>query len=121
MKPSRNFVIWLLVGCVMCSAQISPSDQTFSKIVPDLLRKTFVPLRIPTYLPNLNSGDFHAFINSAEESGYIIVLGATVDCEGQHVCSYGALIGTAHPLKELDFYAVSDRKAALVPLHSGGD
>jgi len=48
---------------------------------------------------------------------YIVVLGATPNCEGQPACSYGALIGTARPLKDLNFYSISEQKAALVSLH----
>jgi hypothetical protein len=110
MKPTRNLLIGFLLACFTCSAQISPSDQVFSKVVPALLHRTSVPLRLPTHIPGLEKGEFHAIINSADETGYIVVLGATPDCEGQHVCSYGALIGTAHPLKDLDFYGVSERK-----------
>jgi len=119
MKSARSFLICSVVACLTASAQISPSDQVFSKIVPALLLKTSVPLRVPTYLPALKKGDFHAIINSADQTGYIVVLGATPDCRGEHVCSYGALIGTDHPLRDLDFYVVSDRKAASVPLHHG--
>jgi len=119
MKPTRNLLICSLLACFMCAAQISPSDQVFSKLVPALLHKTSVPLRLPTHIPGLEKGNFHAIVNSADETRYIIVLGATLDCEGQHVCSYGALIGTAHPLKDLDFYGVSKRKASSVRLHHG--
>lgn len=119
MRAAPTFVIWSLFACVMCPAQTSLLDQTFSKIVPILLRQTSVPLRLPAYLPGLGNRDFHAIITSADETGYIIVLGATPDCEGQHVCSFGALIGTAHPMKDINFYAVSDRKGASVSLHHG--
>lgn len=78
-----------------------------------------MPLRVPTYLSALKKGDVHAIINSAGQTGYIFALGATPDCRGERVCSYGAVIGTDHPLKDLDFYGVSDRKAASVPLHHG--
>ena len=105
-------------GCAG-DAQISPPEQAFSKIVPALVRKTSVPLRLPSDLPHLGESDFQAIINSADETGYIIVLGATPDCEGQHVCSYGALIGTSRPLKDIDFYAVSERKGVMMKLHHG--
>lgn len=117
MKLVPNLVIWLLFASATCSAQISSPDQTLSKIVPALLRHTSIPLRLPTYLPSFDIGDFHAIIKSADETAYIIILGATADCGGQHVCSYGALIGTARPLNDLDFYAISDRKPVFVPLH----
>jgi len=103
----------------MCSAQISPSEKVFSTVIPALLRETSVPLRLPTYLAGLQKGDFYAIVTSADETGYTIVLGATPDCKGEHICSYGALIGTTHSLKDLSFYAVSDRKAISVPLHHG--
>ena len=119
MRSTCTLLMFSLLACFGSSAQISSSDQVFSKIVPALIRKTSVPLRIPTYLPGLGNGDFHAIINSADEAGYIIVLGATPDCEGQHVCSYGALIGTAHPLRDLDFYNVSRAKSLRVHLHQG--
>jgi len=119
MRATPTFVIWSLFACVMCPAQTSPQDQTFSKIVPSLLRQTSVPLRLPTQVPGLENESFHAIINSVDGTGYIIVLGATPDCKGEHACSYGALVGTVRPPKDLDFYAVSGRKAASVPLHHG--
>ena len=118
-EPARTLLICSLLACFTCWAQISPSDQAFSKIVPVLLRKTTVPLRIPTYLPGLEEGDFHAIVNAADETGYVIVFGATPDCEGQNFCSYGAMIGTIRPLKDLDFYDVSRAKSLRVALHHG--
>jgi len=50
-----------------------------------------------------------------DQTGYEVVLGATPDCQGQHVCSYGFLLGTTGPVSDF----VSDRKGIAVTLHNG--
>jgi len=63
--------------------------------------------------------DLYAIVKSAEETGYIVILGATPDCEGQHVCSFGTFIGTTRSLDQVDEYSVSGRGSTPVNLQHG--
>jgi hypothetical protein len=103
-----------------CLDSLSPISSVYTKAVTVLRSKTSVPLRLPTCVWGLDSNDdLHAIVKSADESGYVLVLGATPDCQGQHVCSYGTMIGTSHPLDQIDAYDVTRRRRTLVKLHRG--
>ena len=119
-------------ACLICVGgmppQISPSTpkprpnlmKIFSEAATVLRQKTSVPIRIPTEIPSLDSeDDVYAIVKSADETGYAVVLGAIPDCEGQHVCSYGTLIGTTRPFKEIDDYEFADRRSKRVVLWNG--
>jgi hypothetical protein len=94
--------------------------KVFSKAAALLHQKTSVPLRLPTHVSGLDGeGEVYAIVKSANETGYIVILGATPDCEGQHVCSHGTLIGTSHPLSQVDEYAINDRRGTPVRLQHG--
>ena len=101
----------------------SPKPQShvmkvFSEAVPLLRQKTSVPIRIPTEIPGLDAeDDLYAIVKSADETGYIVILGATPDCEGQHVCSYGTLTGTRRPFNKIDDF--TDRRRTRVKLWNG--
>ena len=120
-KTYSGMVSWLLlVSTILCWAGTSHVSETLGRIVPTLRRQTSVPLRLPSHIPALDQEpDLHANILSADKTGYVIVLAATPDCEGAHVCSFGALIGTTRPVKSIDFYSVSDRKRNSVTLRRG--
>lgn len=97
--------------------QTSHLAEGLAKLRPVLHNRTAVPLRIPASIPELDDvQDIHAIVETATADEYLIVLGATPDCEGQHVCSYGALIGTSKPLASLDFYRPEGRKGTSVVL-----
>ena len=102
-----------------CLGSLSSISSVYTKAVTVLQSKTSVPLRLPTCVWGLNSNDdIHAIVKSADESGYVLVLGATPDCEGQHVCSYGTMIGTSRPLNQIDdAYDVTRRPRTAVKLH----
>ena len=103
-----------------CSGSLSPISGVYTKAVTVLRAKTSVPLRLPTCVWGLDSnGELHAIVKSADGSGYALVLGATPDCEGQHVCSYGTMIGTSRPLDQIDAYNVTRRPRTPVKLHRG--
>ena len=94
--------------------------KVFSNAVAVIREKTAVPIRIPTEVPGLDAEtDLYAIVGSANETGYTVVLGATPDCEGQHVCSYGTLIGTTLPLIKIDDYGFTDRRRTRVRLRNG--
>jgi hypothetical protein len=63
--------------------------------------------------------ELYAVVKSVDETGYVVVLGATADCEGEHVCSYGTMIGTSRPLDQIDEYDVTRRPRTLVKLRRG--
>lgn len=115
----------LAVSVIVCLAQTSvgrSSTQShvtnaFAKVVPVLRHKTSVPLRFPTDIPGLGEDKFYAILTSADEDGYEVELGATPDCEGQHVCSFGTVIGTKLPLNEVD--EITGRRKTPVNLKSG--
>jgi len=68
----------------------------------------------------LDSEDkLYAIVKSVNEGGYVIVLGGTPNCEGQHVCSFGTMIGTSRPLDQIDEYDVTRRPRTLVKLRRG--
>src|SRR5579863_5485158 len=73
-----------------CPGSLSPIGKVFAKAETVLRSKTSVPLRLPTCVWGLDSeNEPFAIVKSVDESGYVVVLGATPNCEGQHVCSYG--------------------------------
>jgi hypothetical protein len=92
----------------------------FTKAIMTVRSKSSVPLRLPACVSGLGSEDeLYAVVKSADESGYVIVLGASPDCEGQHVCSYGTMIGTSRPLDQNDEYDVTRRPKTLIKLRGG--
>jgi hypothetical protein len=123
----------IVLSVVLCQAQASPNTsksdasgpqpqiiKVFSKAAALLHQKTSVPLRLPTHVSGLDGeGEVYAIVKSANETGYVVILGATPDCEGQHVCSNGTLIGTSRPLSQVDEYAINDRRGILVRLQHG--
>jgi hypothetical protein len=98
----------------------SSISKAFTNAVTVVRSKTSVPLRLPSCVWGLGSEDeLYAVVKSVDESGYVVVLGATPDCEGQHVCSYGTMIGTTRPLDQIDDYDVTRRPRTLVKLRRG--
>jgi hypothetical protein len=94
--------------------------ETFSQVAPKLRKNTSVPLRLPTFVRGLeDESKLYAVIKSADAAGYVVVLGATPDCQGQHVCSYGIFIGTSRPLDLIGEYDFSDRHGTRVALAHG--
>ena len=105
---------------VHCSSSLSPMGKAFAQAVPVLRSKSSVPLRLPTCLWGLDvGGEFYAIVKSVDKSGYVVVLGATADCEGQHACSFGTMIGTSRPLNQIDEYDVTRRPRTPVKLRHG--
>ena len=104
-----------------CSSSLSPIGKVFTKAVTVLRSKTAIPLRLPTCVSGLGSAEdeLYAIVESVDEGGYVVVLGATPDCKGQHACSYGTMIGTSRPLDHIDEYDVKRRPRTLVKLHHG--
>ena len=131
MKAAIHLFCTVLLSGLSCLAQTrpGPSDSTktsmqltsvYSEILPSLHRTTSVPLRLPARVSGLGAEDeVHAVLKSANATGYVIVLGATPDCAGQHVCSYGTVIGTSRSLDASDEYSMSNRRGSTASLHHG--
>lgn len=103
-----------------CLGSLSPITEAYAKSLIVLRSKTTVPLRLPTCILGLGSKDeVYALVKSANEDEYVLVLGATPDCNGQHVCSYGTVIGTSRPIDQIDEYDVTRRPRTLVKLRNG--
>ena len=118
----------IFVGGIPYPTQISPAPpkpqshliKVFSEAVTALRQKTSVPIRFPTEIPGLDAeNNLYSIVKSADGTGYAVVLGATPDCEGQHVCSYGTLIGTTRPFNEIDDYGFTGRRKKRVTLWNG--
>jgi len=72
----------------------------FSKIEPTLHRTSRVPARLPSFLPGVDrEHPIDAILISASSSGYEILLAMEPDCQGQNVCLYGSVFGSAAPIK----------------------
>ena len=107
----------LLLATIPCWSQTSHLSDLLAKLTLTLRNKTAVPLRLPTHIPNLdNERELYAILISSDTIGYEVVLGATPDCEGQHVCSYGFLLGTKRPVSD---FVDSERNGVPVSLHKG--
>jgi len=101
-----------------CLGSLFPTNSAYTKAVTVLQSKTSVPFRLPTCVWGLDSNDeVHVIVKSADEVGYALVLGASPDCNGQHSCSYGTVIGTLRPLDQIDEYNVTRRPRTRVKLH----
>ena len=103
-----------------CSNSLFPINGVLTKAITVVPSKTSIPLRLPTCVSGLDStSELHAIVKSVDERSYVVVLGDTPECEGQHVCSYGTMIGTSRPLDQIDEYDVTRRPRSLVNLHHG--
>ena len=123
-KAARAVIVVAVLLCLLiifCNAQPLPQDAgkrprlivVLSEAASAVRPKTTVPLRLPTDVAGLNNAgknDLYAIVQSADETGYSIILGAIPDCAGAHVCSYGTLIGTTRPLSKIDQYQIVGRK-----------
>lgn len=103
-----------------CSNSLFPISGALTKAVIAVRSKTSVPIRLATCVSGFDSAnELHAIVKSVDRSTYIVVLGATPECEGQHVCSYGTMIGTSLPLNRIREYDVTRRPRSPVNLHRG--
>jgi hypothetical protein len=90
-----HLVAYFFAMAVVCSAQSSHLIEVLAEVAPTLRDTTSVPLRFPSHIPGLDKEtQLYAITRSVDVTGYEVVLGATPDCQGQHVCSYGFLVGT---------------------------
>ena len=75
----------------------NPKDVSslFRKVQSDLLGKTSVPLRLPTYVPDAGDKENPLYTNliEANAESYRIELGWVEGCLGGNACHYGAISG----------------------------
>ena len=98
------------VGKPTQTAKTAPKLQPnpiFDEILPDLKRKTRVPLRLPAYWPfsertpddqlkkDQGEENLYATIVDASDRHYAIQIAFGRGCEGQHVCRDGGLTGSS--------------------------
>jgi len=77
------------------------TNTVFAKVKRDLLGKTDVPLRLPSFLPYADRGNpIYAIVQSVDRASYQIELAWTPDCLGGNNCHYGAVRGSAAPIVE---------------------
>jgi hypothetical protein len=65
------------------------SNDIFKEIIPLLLRKTRVPLRLPEYVPYSDDKGLYAILEVAQPDAYSIQLAWVKDCEGGNACHVG--------------------------------
>jgi hypothetical protein len=70
------------------------SNDIFKEILPLLLRKTRVPLRLPEYVPNSDDKGLYAILEVAQADAYSIQLAWAKDCEGGNACHVGYIGGS---------------------------
>jgi len=84
----------------------SKPDRIFKEIIPLLLQKTGVPLRLPAYVPDSNDKEhpLYAMVLVADQDHYAIQLAWRPDCEGGNACHVGYIDGskTAPPHPDKD-------------------
>jgi hypothetical protein len=69
-------------------------NRIFKEILPLLLRKTRVPVRLPEYIPNSDDEGLYAILEVAEPDAYSIQLAWVKDCEGGNACHVGYIGGS---------------------------
>ncbi len=65
------------------------SNDIFKEIIPLLLQKTRVPLRLPEYVPYSDDKGLYAILEVAQPDAYSIQLAWAKDCEGGNACHVG--------------------------------
>jgi hypothetical protein len=72
----------------------------FSSILPTLKSKTKLSIRLPTYIPELDSPNpIYAIIENATASEYQIMLAFTKNCTGGTACRLGYISAAANTAK----------------------
>jgi hypothetical protein len=91
------------------------SFSVFQQIAPVLRRETRIPLRLPSFLPDVDEKHpVYAILESKNSSHYSILLAVTEDCEGQNNCLYGSVQGSTLP------FSVDEDEGASIPIELRG-
>src|SRR5689334_12555169 len=96
---------WLVCSYSYGLAQRAPSEgvnnkSIFTEILPILLQKTQVPLRLPQYVRYLGDKEnpLYSSLTRTGMDDYSIELSLTKDCDGSHWCHWGFIQGSKTPL-----------------------
>ena len=77
----------------------SAEVRSYRRIREELPKRTPVPLRLPTFIPDTDEGTtLFAILESANTDGYKIQLAWTEDCMGGNACHLGEISGSQRPL-----------------------
>lgn len=76
-------------------------NHIFSQVVPLLLQKTSVPVRLPEYVPDSDDKEatLYSIIKVAESDRYSIELAWLQDCAGGNACHVGYIDGSKTPFR----------------------
>ena len=87
-----------------------------NSIHTELMGKTKVPLRLPSYIPFAGdpANPLYAILKSADSDGYEIELSWLPECSGGNYCHFGTILGSSAPLAE-----EKGRKEKFVRLRGG--
>lgn len=90
-------------------------NKIFGGLVPELLRETRVPLRLPEYVPNSDDKEtpLYSILEVAEPERYSIQLAWIKDCTGGNACHVGYIGGSKAPFPH------EDKPEVLVTLKGG--
>lgn len=103
-------------GATRHLATISKQDHvTIREVISQLRGQTNVPLRWPTFIPNVTDKDHPLYVDllSVNPESYHIEVGWIEGCDGRNVCHFGAVRGSAAPLIE------NEGRKVLVTLEGG--
>lgn len=76
----------------------SREKSIFEKVEPVIKRKSHVPLKLPTFLPD-EKQPIYAIAQTVSRSNYKILLATELPCNGQNSCLYGSVQGSTTPFK----------------------
>ena len=76
------------------AATPSKPNIIFNEMIPQLLQKTRVPLRLPQYVPYTDEKGLYAILEVAQPDAYSIQLAWAKDCEGGNACHVGYIGGS---------------------------
>lgn len=123
-KPIKKilcFTCLFLVSCVSPAMSEPLPHDFFQGILPALQHKTQVPIVLPVSIHYTDSSiGLYAVVETATPEQYVIILGATPDCNGGNACRWGTLSGeaitpiTPPPEAESDFLNDSHPKPVLL-------
>lgn len=88
--------LWATRSVAQARPTESKPNDIFKEIIPSLLEKTRVPLRLPEYVPYAGDKEtpLYVILDVAEAGAYSIQLAWAKDCEGGNACHVGYVGGS---------------------------
>jgi len=117
-RPSRILIIFAISAAEAASRVRNPQNtangskpgafaddhagtRIFNRLTDTLMKKTRVPLRLPTFVPDGDDeAPIFASLESASAESYQVELAWKENCGGGDACHYGTVRGSAGPLIE---------------------